>query len=155
MGSAVELRTDDSASDLRRLARASQERDSSVGYFRWRRCLTVRAERMPPGSAGWIAPDRARLGASLQRSRAGGTQGRLLWWSRAAAFAKQLSELARDCRNRSPTLPLMVRRRRVDLQKVIKERFGVDYYERHVSTPFEDAALPRLNCSWMLTRCLI
>ncbi|WP_352749751.1 winged helix-turn-helix domain-containing protein [Mesorhizobium sp. M0185] len=28
----------------------------------------------------------------------------------------------------------MVRWRRVDLQKVINERFGVDYHERNVST---------------------
>lgn len=66
----------------------------------------------------------------FNEGRAGGTQERLVWWSRAAAFAKTTVRAG----SRLQTLPLMVCWQRVDLQKVIKERFGVDYHERHVST---------------------
>jgi transposase len=41
----------------------------------------------------------------------------------------------------------VVRWRRIDLQKVIRERFGVDYHERHVST-----LLKKLGFSHMSAR---
>jgi hypothetical protein len=46
-----------------------------------------------------------------------------------------------------PAVDGVVRWRRIDLQKVIKARFGVDYHERHVST-----LLKKLGFSHMSAR---
>jgi len=39
----------------------------------------------------------------------------------------------------------VVRWRRFDLKRVIKERFGVDYHERHVGTAVEAARLSHIS----------
>jgi transposase len=44
-----------------------------------------------------------------------------------------------------PAVDGMVRWRRIDLQKVIKARFGVDYHERYVSTLLQELGFSHMS----------
>ena len=67
--------------------------------------------------------------------RVGGFDGLLDHWPAPRLSAAQREELAAIVET-GPNREVngVVRWRRVDLQRVIKERFGVDYHERHVGT---------------------
>ena len=74
----------------------------------------------------------------VHRFNEAGPDGLLDNWSKGPAprlSAAQKEELAKNVET-GPNREAdgVVRWRRVDLQRVIKERFGVDYHERHVGT---------------------
>jgi transposase len=135
MPSAVSLRTDFSASELRRLAKRSKDNNQS------RRLLSLAAVL-----DGMNRTDAARIGGmdrqtlrdwvhrfnesgpeGLRDNWAGGLEPRL-----SAAHKAELAAIVEVGPNRETDG--VVRWRRIDLQRVIKERFGVDYCERYVGT---------------------
>src|ERR1700730_16387180 len=148
MGSAVQVRTDYSAAALRRLARISKDTRQS------RRLLSLAAvlDGMNRTDAARIGGmDRQTLRDWVHRCNEAGRVGLLDTWSsgpeprlspdRQAELA-DIVETGPD-----PAVDGVVRWRRVDLQRIIKLRFGVDYHERHIST-----LLKRLGFSHMSAR---
>jgi transposase len=130
---AVRLREDYSAEELRGLARRSKDVNQS------RRLLSLAAVRdgMDRGSAAKIGGmDRQTLRDWVHRFNAGGPEGLIDNWTegpKPRLSAAQLTELASlveagPDRERDG----VVRWRRVDLKRVIAERFGVDFHARHV-----------------------
>jgi transposase len=135
MGSAVLMRTDYSAAELRRLARASEDARQSS------RLLSLAAVRdgMSRADAARIGGmDRQTLRDWVHRFNAAGPDGLRDSWSsgpQARLSPEQLAELAEVVETGpDPAVDGVVRWRRIDLKKVIEERFGVAYHERHVST---------------------
>lgn len=135
MSSAVTLRTDFSAEDLRCLARRSKTNNQS------RRLLSLAAvlDGMTRTDAARIGGmDRQTLRDWVHRFNEAGPDGLLDDWASGPEprlSPEQQAELAAIVKA-GPDLAAdgVVRWRRVDLQRVIKERFGVDYHERYVST---------------------
>jgi len=135
MPSAVTLRTDFSAEDLRRLARRSKNNNQS------RRLLSLAAviDGMTRGEAARIGGmDRQTLRDWVHRFNEAGPDGLLDDWASGPEprlSPGQKAELAAIVEaGPDPSVDGVVRWRRVDLQRVIKERFGVDYHERYVGT---------------------
>lgn len=134
MGSAVKMRTDYSAGELRRLAKVSKDANQS------RRLLSLAGilDGMSREDAARIGGmDRQTLRDWVHRFNAGGPDGlKDAWWSGPAPRLSpaQKAELAQIVET-GPDLAVdgVVRWRRVDLKHVIAERFGVDYHERSVS----------------------
>jgi len=135
MPAAVKLREDFSARELRALARRSKDVNQS------RRLLSLAAVRdgKDRGEAARIGGmDRQTLRDWVHRFNAAGLEGLLDSWTegpKSRLSAEQLAELARIVeagpdRERDG----VVRWRRIDLKRVIKERFGVDFHERYVGT---------------------
>jgi transposase len=133
MASAVELRTDHSAADLRRLATASKDANQS------RRLLSLAAVRdgMNRTEAATIGGmDRQTLRDWVHRFNQGGPDGLKDNWRRdvpsrlSAAQRERLCALVETGPDRA--VHGVVRWRRVDLKRVIAEEFGVDYHERSV-----------------------
>ena len=135
MPSALSLRTDYSPADLRRLAKKTKDNNQS------RRLLSLAAVL-----DGMNRTDAARIGGMDRQTlrdwvhrfnqlgpdglcylHAGGVEPRL--------SADQKAELSAIV-DAGPDLSVdgVVRWRRIDLQRVIKRRFGVDYHERYVGT---------------------
>jgi transposase len=148
MPSALPLRTDYSAADLRRLAKRSKANHQS------RRLLSLAAVL-----DGMNRTDAARIGGmdrqtlrdwvhrfnqqgpdGLRDIHAGGVEPRLPpeRLAELAAIVETGPERERDG---------VVRWRRVDLQRVVKERFGVEYCERYIGT-----LLKKLGFSHMSAR---
>jgi transposase len=148
MAAALDLRTDYSAGELRRLAKRATDNNQS------RRLLSLAAVL-----EGMSRTDAARIGGmdrqtlrdwvhrfnalgpdSLVDRHAGGVAPRLSEQQKAelAGIVEAGPDRAMDG---------VVRWRRIDLKRVIKERFGVDYHERHVGT-----ILKRLGFSHMSAR---
>jgi transposase len=135
MPSAVTLRTDFSAEELRRLACRSNSNNQS------RRLLSLAAvlDGMTRADAARIGGmDRQTLRDWVHRFNEAGPDGLLDDWAsgpESRLSPEQKAELAAIVEaGPDPAVDGVVRWRRVDLQRVIKERFGVDYHERHVST---------------------
>ncbi|MBS1082094.1 IS630 family transposase, partial [Gluconobacter kondonii] len=135
MAGAIALRTDYTADALRRLALGT--RDANVA----RRLLSLAAVRegASRGDAARIGGmDRQTLRDWVHRFNAAGPDGLRDQWRNGSVCRltadqqRELSELiiAGPDQNRDG----VVRWRRVDLKRVIEERFGVSYHERHVST---------------------
>ena len=135
MPAAVKLREDFSSDQLRALARWSKDVNQS------RRLLSLAAVRdgKNRGEAAKIGGmDRQTLRDWVHRFNAAGLEGLLDSWTegpKSRLSAEQLAELARIVeagpdRERDG----VVRWRRIDLKRVIKERFGVDFHERYVGT---------------------
>lgn len=148
MGSAVQLRTDYSASELRRLARASKDARQSSRLL----SLAAVLDGMSRADAARIGGmDRQTLRDWAHRFNEAGPDGLLDSWSNGPTSRlspNQLAELAKIVETGpDPAVDGVVRWRRVDLQRVIKERFGVEYHERHVST-----LLKKLGFSHMSAR---
>ena len=133
MPSAVKLREDYSAEELRALARRSKDVNQS------RRLLSLAAVRdgMDRGSAAKIGGmDRQTLRDWVHRFNGSGPEGLIDIWTegpRPRLSAAQLAEVAAIVE----TWPdrekdSVVRWRRVDLKRVIAERFGVYFHERYV-----------------------
>src|ERR1700675_3844634 len=135
MPSAVRLREDYSAEELRASARRSKNVNQS------RRLLSLAAVRdgMDRGAAAKIGGmDPQTLRDWVDRCNGSGPEGVVDSWTEGpkprlsaeqrAQFA-QIVEAGPD-RERDG----VVRWRRVDLKRVIAERFGVDFHERHVGT---------------------
>jgi transposase len=135
MPTAVTLRTDYSASELRRLAKRSRDNNQS------RRLLSLAAvvDGMCRNDAARIGGmDRQTLRDWVHRFNRAGPDGLLDAWTagpvpRLSPGQKiELAALVEIGPDR--TFDGVVRWRRVDLKRVIKERFGVDYHERYVGT---------------------
>ena len=135
MGSAVMLRSDYSAGQLRRLAKTSKDTNQS------RRLLSLAAvlDGMSREDAARIGGmDRQTLRDWVHRFNPAGPDGlKDAWWSgpepRLSTDQKdKLAEIVETGPN--PAVDGVVRWRRIDLKRVITQRFGVHYHERYVST---------------------
>ena len=135
MPSAVPLRTDFSARELRRLAKQSRDNNQS------RRMLSLAAvlDGMSRDDAARIGGmDRQTLRDWVHRFNVGGPDALLDAWTNGPTprlSLEQKSELAALVEagpNRQADG--VVRWRRIDLKLVIKKRFGVDFHERYVGT---------------------
>lgn len=146
MGSPVKLRTDYSPARLRQLAKQSKDSNQS------RRLLSLAAIL-----DGMSRADAARIGGmdrqtlrdwvhrfneggpdELKDSHGGGQRSRLTRDQKAQLA--QIVETGPD-----PDTDGVMRWRRVDLQRVIKDRFGVDYHERYVGTLLKELGFSRLS----------
>jgi transposase len=133
MASAVDLRKDYSAAELRRLARGAKSANQS------RRLLSLAAvvEGMSRTEAARIGGmDRQTLRDWVHRFNAQGPDGLLDSWCKGPAprlSAEQRAEIA-ELVETGPDRAVhgVVRWRRIDLQRIICERFGVAYHERTV-----------------------
>jgi transposase len=133
MSAAVRMRTDFSAGELRRLAAATKNANQS------RRLLSLAAvlDGMSRTEAARIGGmDRQTLRDWVHRFNQHGPEGLTDSWSKGnppRLSAAQQAELA-DLVETGPDRAVhgVVRWRRVDLQHLIAERFGVAYHERTV-----------------------
>ena len=133
MASAVTLREDYSAAELRRLAAATRNANQS------RRLLSLAAalDGMNRTEAARIGGmDRQTLRDWVHRFNALGPDGLLDSWSKGPEprlSHEQRAEIA-DLVETGPDRAVhgVVRWRRIDLQRLILERFGVAYHERTV-----------------------
>jgi|SRR5579864_5529265 len=133
MPSAVGLREDFSAEALRRLAKRSKDANQS------RRLLSLAAIRdgMDRSEAAKIGGmDRQTLRDWVHRFNADGPDGLVDNWMggpKPRLAGDQLAELAAIVETGpDPRIDGVERWRRVDLQRLIATRFGVDYHERYV-----------------------
>jgi transposase len=146
MGSAVALRTDYSTAELRRLARVSKDvRQSS-------RLLSLAAvlEGMSRDDAARVGGmDRQTLRDWVHRFNEAGPEGlKDAWYGgpEPRLSPERKAELAGIVEaGPNPAVVGVVRWRRVDLQKVIKERFGVDYHERYVGTLLKELGFSHMS----------
>src|ERR1700709_768855 len=145
---AVDLRTDYSAIDLRRLAAASKKANQS------RRLLSLAAvlDGVNPTEAarvGGVA--RQPLRDWVRRFNARGPDGLLDGWSKgpeprlSAAQRAEIAELVDTGPDRA--VHRVVRWRRIDLQRVILERFGGAYHQRTVGKLLMRLGLSHISAS--------
>ena len=135
MPSAVRLRTDFTARELRRLAKKAKDVNQS------RRLLSLAAvlNGMSRTEAAMIGGmDRQTLRDWVHRFNTAGPDGLLDNWASGPTTrlsAAQKAELTRFV-EMGPDKDVygVVRWRRIDLKGVIAERFGVEYCERYVGT---------------------
>lgn len=146
MPAAVKLRTDHSADELRRLA------VQSVDVSQSRRLLSLAAvlEGMSRGEAARIGGmDRQILRDWVLRFNAEGPDGLIDRKAPGAArklTEEQRAELARMVETGpDPDRDGVVRWRRIDLQREIKQRFGVSYHERHVGTLLREMGFSHIS----------
>jgi transposase len=135
MPSAVKLRTDYSAKELRKLAKRVKDNNQA------RRLLSLAAvlDGMKREDAARIGGmDRQTLRDWVHRFNDAGPDGLLDRWSdgpipRLSTDQKaELAALVEAGPDRE--VDGVVRWRRIDLKRVIKQRYDVDYQERHVGT---------------------
>lgn len=148
MPGSVRLRQDYSSLELRRLASRSKDANQS------RRLLSLAAvlDGMSRADAARIGGmDRQTLRDWVHRFNHAGSDGLFDHWAAgppSRLSEEQKAELAEIVETGpDPEVDGVVRWRRVDLQRVIKARFGVEYHERHVST-----LLKKLGFSHMSAR---
>lgn len=146
MVSPVKLRTDYSPTRLRQLAKRSRDSDQS------RRLLSLAAvlDGMSRSEAARIGGmDRQTLRDWVHRFNAQGPDGLRdihAGGARSRLSSKQKAELAQIVETGpDPDVDGVVRWRRIDLQRVIKERFGVEYHERYVGTLLKELGFSRLS----------
>jgi transposase len=135
MPSAIILRTDFTARELRRLAKKAKDVNQS------RRLLSLAAvlNGMSRTEAAMIGGmDRQTLRDWVHRFNTAGPDGLLDNWASGPTTrlsAAQKAELTRIVEmGPDKDVDGVVRWRRIDLKRVIAERFGVDYCERYVGT---------------------
>ena len=146
MPARVSLCTDLTADDLRKLAAKSSDANQS------RRLLSLAAVRdgMRRGDAARIGGmDRQTLRDWVHRFNAEGPDGlidRKPPGPRRRLSAEQLDELEKIV-EAGPDFEKdgVVRWRRVDLQRVIKKRFDVDYHVRHVGQILHDLGFSHVS----------
>lgn len=146
MGTAVKMRTDYTAAELRQLAKVSRDANQS------RRLLSLAAvaEGMRRADAARVGGmDRQTLRDWVHRFNAAGPDGlKDAWWSgpEPRLSPSQKTELAEIVETGpDPAIDGVVRWRRVDLQKVINQRFGVDYHERYVGTLLKELGFAHMS----------
>ena len=135
MPSAIKLGTDFTARELRRLAKKAKDVNRS------RRLLSLAAvlNGMSRTEAAMIGGmDRQTLRDWVHRFNTAGPDGLLDNWASGPTTrlsAAQKAELTRIVEmGPDKDVDGVVRWRRIDLKRVIAERFGVDYCERYVGT---------------------
>ena len=135
MPSAIRLQTDFTARELRRLAKKAKDVNQS------RRLLSLAAvlDGMSRSEAAMIGGmDRQTLRDWVHRFNTAGPDGLLDNWASGPTTrlsAAQKAELTRIVEmGPDKEVDGVVRWRRIDLKRVIAERFGVDYCERYVGT---------------------
>ena len=135
MPSAIRLRTDFTARELRRFAKKAKDVNQS------RRLLSLAAvlNGMSRTEAAMIGGmDRQTLRDWVHRFNTAGPDGLLDNWASGPTTrlsAAQKAELTRIVEmGPDKDVDGVVRWRRIDLKRVIAERFGVDYCERYVGT---------------------
>lgn len=146
MPAALALRTDYDSTHLRDIARCSKNSNQI------RRLLSLAAvyDGMNRTEAARIAGhDRQALRRWVLRFNADGPDGLLDRWASGPPRRlsnEQLAELSRIVES-GPDVQTdgVVRWRRVDLQAVIEERFGVEYGERWVSQMLHDLGFSHLS----------
>jgi transposase len=133
MGSAVKMRTDYSAAELRRLAKETKNVNQS------RRLLSLAAvlDGMNRSDAARVGGmDRQTLRDWVHRFNEAGPEGlKEAWYGgpEPRLSPDQKAELAAIVEaGPAPEIDGVVRWRRLDLKRVIEERFGVAYHERYV-----------------------
>jgi transposase len=133
MGSAVTMRTDYSAAELRRLAKETKDVNQS------RRLLSLAAvlDGMSRSDAARVGGmDRQTLRDWVHRFNDAGPEGlKDAWYGgpEPRLSPERKAELARIVETGpDPAVDGVVRWRRIDLKRVIEERFGVVYHERYV-----------------------
>ena len=133
MAAAVRVRMDFSAAELRRIAAVSKHANQS------RRLLSIAAvlDGMSRADAARIGGmDRQTLRDWVHRFNERGPEGLKDSWSKgnpprlSAAQLAKLAELVEIGPDRAANG--VVRWRRIDLQRVVAERFGVAYHERTI-----------------------
>lgn len=146
MGSAVKMRMDYPATELRRLAKASKDANQS------RRLLSLAAvlDGMSREDAARIGGmDRQSLRDWVHRFNAAGPAGLKDAWYGGPdprLSPEQKAELATIVETGpDPAVNGVVRWRRIDLQKIIKQRFGVDYHERYVGTLLKEIGFSHMS----------
>jgi transposase len=133
MPAAVRMREDYSAEALRSLAKRSKDANQS------RRLLSLAAVRdgMDRGAAARIGGmDRQTLRDWVHRFNAAGPEGLFDHWTegpKPRLSPEQLAEFAAIVET-GPNRKVdgVVRWRRIDLKRVIVEKFGVDYHQRYI-----------------------
>ena len=141
MATAVTVRADFSADELRRLATASKHANQS------RRLLSLAAvlDGMSRADAARIGGmDRQTLRDWVHRFNERGPEGLKDSWSKGhppRLSAEQLAQLAQVVET-GPERAVhgFVRWRRVDLQQIVAERFGVAYHERTIGKSSSSSA---------------
>ena len=144
MPSAVRLRTDFSAQGLRHLAKQARSNNQS------RRLLSLAAvlDGMSRADAARIGGmDRQTLRDWVHRFNKAGPNGLLDDWASGPEprlSADQKAELAAIV-EAGPELAIdgVVRWRRIDLQRLIRERFGVDFHARYAGTLLHKFGFPQ------------
>ena len=143
MPSAVRLREDYSAQELRALARRSKDVNQS------RRLLSLAAIRdgMDRGAAAKIGGmDRQTLRDWVHRFNASGPEGLVDNWTEGPKPRLSLDQLTQFAQivEAGPDREIdgVVRWRRIDLKRVIAERFGVDFHPRYVGNSCRSSASP-------------
>ncbi len=146
MPSAVKLRTDFSACELRRLAKEAKDVNQS------RRLLSLAAvlDGMKRGDAAKIGGmDRQTLRDWAHRFNKLGPDGLCDAWTSgptsrlSAAQRAELASLVETGPDRE--VDGVVRWRRIDLKRVIAERFGVDFHERYVGTILKELGFSHIS----------
>jgi transposase len=146
MPAKIQMRTDFSSGDLRRLA----TRSSDVRQSRRLLALAAVIDGMSRGEAARIGGmDRQTLRDWTHRFNNEGPEGlldRRRGGSQRRLSDAQLTELAALV-EAGPDVGKdgVVRWRRVDLQRVIKERFGVAYHERYVGQILHDLGFSHVS----------
>ena len=133
MGSAVKLRTDFSAAELRRLAKAVRDIRQSRRLLSLAAVLDGMSREQAARIGGmdrqtlrdWVHRFNEQGPEGLKDIRNGGVRERLSIEQKAELA--QIVEIGPD-----PAVDGVVRWRRIDLKRVIEERFGVVYHERYV-----------------------
>lgn len=133
MGSAVTMRTDYTAAELRRLAKETKDVNQS------RRLLSLAAvlDGMNRAEAARVGGmDRQTLRDWVHRFNEAGPEGlKDAWYGgpEPRLSPEQKAELSAIVEaGPTPEIDGVVRWRRLDLKRVIEERFGVAYHDRYV-----------------------
>ena len=144
MATAVKVRTDFSAAELRRVAAASKHANQS------RRLLSIAAvlDGMSRAAAARIGGmDRQTLRDGVHRFNESGPEGLKDSWSKghppSAEQLAQFGELVETGPDRA--VHGVVRWRRVDLQQIVAERFGVAYHERTIGKILKQLGFSQLS----------
>jgi Winged helix-turn helix len=142
MPAAVKLRDDYSAEELRALARRSRDVNQS------HRLLSPAAVRdgMDRGGGGQDrSMDRQTLRDWVHRFNAAGPDGLFDNWTDGPTprlSPEQLDESAKIVEREPDRKVDVVARQRIDLKRVIAERFGVNYHARYVARFSRSSAFP-------------